>query len=106
MYAAWLADAETDQTTDPAEPIFPLVALVVSGGHTFLVEMYDHLSYRLLGSTVDDAAGEAFDKVGRLLGLGYPGGPEIQRAASARRHGTSSSRGRGSRIRTISALAD
>ena len=57
------------------------MALVVSGGHTFLVEMRDHLTYRLLGTTVDDAAGEAFDKVGRLLGLGYPGGPEIQRAA-------------------------
>ncbi|HTC85693.1 MAG TPA: tRNA (adenosine(37)-N6)-threonylcarbamoyltransferase complex transferase subunit TsaD [Candidatus Acidoferrum sp.] len=78
VYAAWLADPGTD----PAEPVFPLVALVVSGGHTFLVEMRDHLTYRLLGSTVDDAAGEAFDKVGRLLGLGYPGGPEIQRAAS------------------------
>ena len=63
---------------DPAgRPAFPLVALVVSGGHTFLVEMRDHLDYRLLGQTVDDAAGEAFDKVGRLLGLGYPGGPAI-----------------------------
>jgi N6-L-threonylcarbamoyladenine synthase len=79
VYAAWLADPGTD----PEEPVFPLVALVVSGGHTFLVEMTDHLSYRLLGTTLDDAAGEAFDKVGRLLGLGYPGGPAIQRAASA-----------------------
>jgi N6-L-threonylcarbamoyladenine synthase len=79
VYAAWLADPGTD----PAEPIFPLVALVVSGGHTFLVEMRDHLEYRLLGTTVDDAAGEAFDKVGRLLGLGYPGGPAIQHAAEA-----------------------
>jgi N6-L-threonylcarbamoyladenine synthase len=61
--------------------VFPLVALVVSGGHTFLVEMRDHLTYRLLGQTVDDAAGEAFDKVGRLLNLPYPGGPEIQKAA-------------------------
>ena len=65
------------------EPVFPLVALVVSGGHTFLAEMRDHLTYRLLGATVDDAAGEAFDKVGRLLGLGYPGGPAIGRAAEA-----------------------
>ena len=65
-------------------PPFPLVALVVSGGHTFLVEMRDHLTYRLLGQTVDDAAGEAFDKVGRLLGLGYPGGPAIQRRPRAR----------------------
>ena len=63
--------------------MFPLVALIVSGGHTFLVEMRDHLTYRLLGQTVDDAAGEAFDKVGRLLGLPYPGGPAI----SARRRG-------------------
>jgi N6-L-threonylcarbamoyladenine synthase len=64
LYAAWLAD----DAREPAEPIFPLVALIVSGGHTFLVEMRDHLTYRLLGETVDDAAGEAFDKVGRLLG--------------------------------------
>ena len=55
----------------------------MSGGHTFLVEMRDHLEYRLLGTTVDDAAGEAFDKVGRLLGLGYPGGPAISLAADA-----------------------
>ena len=54
----------------------------MSGGHTFLVEMRDHLTYRLLGTTVDDAAGEAFDKVGRLLGLGYPGGPAISAAAT------------------------
>jgi N6-L-threonylcarbamoyladenine synthase len=80
IYAAWLLDPE-----EPArpEPEFPVVALVVSGGHTFLVEMADQLSYRLLGQTVDDAAGEAFDKVGRLLGLPYPGGPAIQRAAEA-----------------------
>ncbi|HEY7598962.1 MAG TPA: tRNA (adenosine(37)-N6)-threonylcarbamoyltransferase complex transferase subunit TsaD, partial [Candidatus Limnocylindrales bacterium] len=78
IYAAWLLDP--DEPDKPA-PEFPLVALVVSGGHTFLVEMADHLRYRLLGQTVDDAAGEAFDKVGRLLGLPYPGGPAIQKAA-------------------------
>jgi len=78
VYAAWLLDPRQD---DVPEPAFPLVALVVSGGHTFLVEMRDHLTYRLLGQTVDDAAGEAFDKVGRLLGLPYPGGPAIQQAA-------------------------
>jgi N6-L-threonylcarbamoyladenine synthase len=84
VYAAWLRDPGQAETP---EPVFPLVALVVSGGHTFLVEMTDHLTYRLLGQTVDDAAGEAFDKVGRLLGLDYPGGPAIQRAADgARRH--------------------
>jgi N6-L-threonylcarbamoyladenine synthase len=80
VYAAWLLDPGEPERP---EPVFPLVALVVSGGHTFLVEMRDHLTYRLLGQTVDDAAGEAFDKVGRLLGLGYPGGPAIARAAEA-----------------------
>ncbi len=79
LYAAWLEDA----TRELAEPRFPLVALIVSGGHTFLVAMPGHLEYRLLGTTVDDAAGEAFDKVGRLLGLEYPGGPAVQRAAAA-----------------------
>ena len=78
VYAAWLRDPGQAAGEDPA---FPLVALVVSGGHTFLVEMTDHLTYRLLGQTVDDAAGEAFDKVGRLLDLPYPGGPAIQKAA-------------------------
>jgi N6-L-threonylcarbamoyladenine synthase len=80
VYAGWLLDPGEDSANRP-EPEFPLVALVVSGGHTFLAEMRDHLTYRLLGTTVDDAAGEAFDKVGRLLGLGYPGGPAIQAAA-------------------------
>ena len=83
VYAAWLHDAPDD---DRLDPVFPLVALVVSGGHTFLAEMRDHLTYRLLGTTLDDAAGEAFDKVGRLLGLGYPGGPAIGRAAEAATH--------------------
>jgi N6-L-threonylcarbamoyladenine synthase len=78
VYAAWLLDPD-EPDRDP--PPFPLVALVVSGGHTFLVEMPADGRYRLLGETVDDAAGEAFDKVGRLLGLGYPGGPAVSRAA-------------------------
>jgi N6-L-threonylcarbamoyladenine synthase len=59
----------------------PLVVLLVSGGHTMLVSMEDHGRYRLLGQTVDDAAGEAFDKVARYLDLGYPGGPAIDRLA-------------------------
>ncbi len=83
LYAGWLLDPGQDAAPEPA---FPLVGLIVSGGHTFLVEMRDHLEYRLLGQTVDDAAGEAFDKVGRLLGLGYPGGPAIQQAAERAQH--------------------
>jgi len=78
IYANWLTDAPD---LLPAEPPFPLLCLVVSGGHTQLVLMADHGRYRLLGQTVDDAAGEAFDKVGRLLGLPYPGGPAISAAA-------------------------
>ena len=61
----------------------PNVALIVSGGHTLLVEVTGLGTYRLLGRTVDDAAGEAFDKVAKLLGLGYPGGPEIERRAAS-----------------------
>jgi N6-L-threonylcarbamoyladenine synthase len=57
------------------------VALIVSGGHTLLVEMRGLTNYKILGRTVDDAAGEAFDKVAKMLGLGYPGGPEIERRA-------------------------
>jgi len=61
---------------------FPLVVLLVSGGHTMLVEMQGHGEYRLIGQTVDDAAGEAFDKVARYLDLGYPGGPIIDQLAT------------------------
>ena len=67
--------------------------------------MRDHGDYRLLGETVDDAAGEAFDKVGRLLGLGYPGGPAIMRAAAGATAATWSSRGPGSVTATTSASA-
>jgi N6-L-threonylcarbamoyladenine synthase len=80
IYANWLTDADAGSVL-PAEPPFPLLCLVVSGGHTQLVLMHDHGRYTLLGQTVDDAAGEAFDKVGRLLGLPYPGGPAISSAA-------------------------
>jgi N6-L-threonylcarbamoyladenine synthase len=61
----------------------PFVALLVSGGHTILLWVPEWGRYELLGETRDDAAGEAFDKVGRILGLGYPGGPEIEREAAA-----------------------
>lgn len=77
LYSAWLHPADTPQP----EPPFPLLALIVSGGHTELVLVREHLHYQRLGSTLDDAAGEAFDKVARLLGLGYPGGPAIEKAA-------------------------
>ncbi|MFW5815218.1 MAG: tRNA (adenosine(37)-N6)-threonylcarbamoyltransferase complex transferase subunit TsaD [Wenzhouxiangella sp.] len=62
-------------------PGFPFLALLVSGGHTMLVEVRSVGDYRLLGETLDDAAGEAFDKTARLLGLGFPGGPEVARLA-------------------------
>ena len=78
LYSAWLHKPDDPS---PADPQFPLVALIVSGGHTELVLMTDHLTYQRLGATLDDAAGEAFDKVARLLGLGYPWGPAIQHAA-------------------------
>jgi len=63
------------------KPEFPFLALVVSGGHTLLLLVEDFMRIKKLGSTVDDAAGEAFDKVAKMLGLGYPGGPKIQKAA-------------------------
>ena len=77
IYASWLTSA------NPAEdPGFPLACLVASGGHTDLLLMEGHGDYRLVGRTRDDAAGEAFDKAARILGLGFPGGPEIQRVAN------------------------
>jgi N6-L-threonylcarbamoyladenine synthase len=74
VYSLWL--------TDPGREIeFPVLVLIVSGGHTELLLMTGHGQYERLGGTVDDAAGEAFDKVGRMLGLPFPGGPNIERAA-------------------------
>ena len=72
LYSAFLEEPDLD---------LPAVVLLVSGGHTLLIAMHDHGKYQLLGTTVDDAAGEAFDKVARFLGLGYPGGPAIDRVA-------------------------
>jgi N6-L-threonylcarbamoyladenine synthase len=79
IYAHWL-DVE-GQGAARGDLTFPLLSLLVSGGHTELTLMHDHGEYEFLGGTLDDAAGEAFDKVGRLLGLSYPGGPEIERVA-------------------------
>jgi N6-L-threonylcarbamoyladenine synthase len=74
LHAAFLEDPDI---------ALPAVVLLVSGGHTMLIHMRAPGRYRLLGQTIDDAAGEAFDKVARFLGLGYPGGPAIERAAAA-----------------------
>jgi N6-L-threonylcarbamoyladenine synthase len=79
IYAHWLETEGGVALADDLE--FPVVALLVSGGHTELILMRDHGDYEYLGGTLDDAAGEAFDKVGRLLGLPYPGGPHIQQAS-------------------------
>lgn len=80
IYANWLL-SQGGVTLREHPPAFPVLVLIVSGGHTELVLMRDHGDYERLGGTLDDAAGEAFDKVARLLGLGYPGGPAIQQAA-------------------------
>ena len=80
IYAAWLAAAGCAPSEEPG---FPLACLVASGGHTDLVLMEGHGDYRLVGRTRDDAAGEAFDKAARILGLGFPGGPEIQKASES-----------------------
>ena len=77
IYANWLAP----DGTAAQPPAFPLVCLIASGGHTDLVLMRGHGDYEVLGRTRDDAAGEAFDKAARILGLGYPGGPLVQRVA-------------------------
>ena len=82
VYAAWLSRSRrARRDADVEELKFPLLALVVSGGHTELVLMRGHGDYGLIGATRDDAAGEAFDKVGRILGLPFPGGPAVQIAA-------------------------
>ena len=96
IYASWLPKCDTNlrihtNTTNKKfgslifnsgrVPQFPILALIVSGGHTELVLIKKHLHYKILGETRDDAAGEAFDKVAKMLGLGYPGGPEIARIA-------------------------
>jgi len=69
--------------TNPQEILFPAIVLIVSGGHTMLILMKNHLQYQILGETLDDAAGEAFDKAAKLLKLGYPGGLVIDRLAKS-----------------------
>lgn len=89
IYANWLRtasdpvrDAPSPHDEHSADPQFPLLALVISGAHSELVYLPHHGRYQLIGQTRDDAAGEAFDKVARVLGLGYPGGPAIEHAAA------------------------
>ncbi|GCE20471.1 tRNA (adenosine(37)-N6)-threonylcarbamoyltransferase complex transferase subunit TsaD [Dictyobacter kobayashii] len=91
LYANWLRPQSDAATASPVpeeewrhqsgDPLFPLICLVISGAHSEIVLVRDHGDYELLGRTRDDAAGEALDKVSRVLGLGYPGGPAIQRMA-------------------------
>ncbi|MFW0838043.1 MAG: tRNA (adenosine(37)-N6)-threonylcarbamoyltransferase complex transferase subunit TsaD [Candidatus Komeilibacteria bacterium] len=79
LYSSWL---ESDELNAKSKNIFPALGLLVSGGHTELVLIRDYDSYKLIGHTRDDAAGEAFDKVAKILGMGYPGGPAIAEAAA------------------------
>lgn len=80
VYASFVKPADVD---DWQEPQFPLLALIVSGGHTQLVYFKNHFDYEILGKTLDDAVGEAFDKVAKVIGLPYPGGPSISIAAES-----------------------
>ncbi len=81
IYANFITESTLPLTLPPVQPAFPMLALVVSGGHSQLVLFQDHGNYELLGQTQDDAVGEAFDKVAKILGLPYPGGPSITAAA-------------------------
>lgn len=83
VYSNWIDADGLSMTADRARPDaqFPVLVLLVSGGHTELILMTGHCQYQRLGGTLDDAAGEAFDKIARLLELGFPGGPAIQKAA-------------------------
>lgn len=78
IYANWL---EYNLEGSQSPPVFPLVCLTVSGGHSNIIYMKSHLNYQIIGETHDDSAGEAFDKVAKMLGLGYPGGPVISKCA-------------------------
>jgi N6-L-threonylcarbamoyladenine synthase len=87
LYSPWIVAEEVAPSTPPASPhadfssFQPNVSLIVSGGHTLLVQVEAELKHRVLGSTIDDAAGECFDKTAKLIGLPYPGGPELDRLA-------------------------
>lgn len=84
-YAAFITDSKLkDYHLSSKAPSFPALALIVSGGHTQLVLFNDHFKYQVLGKTRDDAVGEAYDKVAKMLGLNYPGGPSVEKLAKER----------------------
>lgn len=84
VYANFITSTALPGYSLPAsDPVFPLLALIVSGGHTQLVLFTDHFNHKLLGQTTDDAVGEAFDKVAKMIGLPYPGGPSVAKAAGS-----------------------
>ena len=82
IYANWLeANSSSTSQSQPSLPVFPLLSLVISGGHTQILKMDAHNHFEIIGTTRDDAVGECFDKVAKILGLPYPGGPAIAHAA-------------------------
>ena len=82
VYANFLTDSPLSNYVLPEkQPEFPMLAVIVSGGHSQLALFEDHFKYRLLGQTLDNAIGEAFDKVAKIIGLPYPGGPSVEKAA-------------------------
>ncbi len=81
IYANFIQESRVRNQESGGLPKFPALILIVSGGHTLLVNMKRHGQYEIIGETVDDAAGEAFDKTAKLIGLGYPGGPQISKHA-------------------------
>lgn len=83
VYASFITDSDVDGMNLTKSPTFPMLAVVVSGGHTQLMLFEDHFKYRLLGQTQDDAIGEAFDKVAKIIGLPYPGGPNVAKLAES-----------------------
>ena len=103
--AGHLAAAALEDPSLPGPPPFPHLALLVSGGHTALIRVDAPGTTRLLGATRDDAAGEAFDKVGKLLGLGYPGGVDDRQAGRDRQPARGRAAARAARRATISTSA-
>lgn len=83
IYSNWLRSETTTKSPEPKIASFPLLSLVISGGHTQIIRMTKHNHFDIIGTTYDDAVGECFDKVAKILGLPYPGGPSIAKAAQS-----------------------